>query len=169
MMIDKNVLVRFMSRYGGGSGLSHEDTELLLSFFGCSQGMPIDVDKFLRNVRISEVAHQAVDFWAEHQVEERPGHEAIQAQPNIWNTNMNEPSQSEQPDQSEPSTRRRRAKSANAKAKLQSQVRLGVPARLLASNANQISASSKKLHSNRSRRERQYKFETDEYYFLNKY
>ena len=78
-MIDKRALVRFMSRFGGGFGLSSDDTELLLSFFGCSPGMPIDVEKLLRSVRISEVAHQAADFWAEHLVELSVGNEASQA------------------------------------------------------------------------------------------
>jgi hypothetical protein len=129
----------------------------MLFFLGSSQGLPVSIEKLLKNLRISEIS-QPADFWAQYEEEREPvTSELFQSKGNIMPSNSNEISHSEQADPSQQSTRRKMgAKSATSKQKQLNQVKLGVPKRLLSTNGSlKISTSSRKMNSNRAKQSQQ--------------
>lgn len=128
----------------------------MLGFLGSSQGIPLSIEKLLKNLRISEMS-QPADFWAQYN-EEPTASELFQSKPKFLPSHSNDISHSDLPDPSQTSTRRKQgAKSATTKQKLQNQVRLGVPTRLLSTThvSLKMSASSRKMNSNRNRQSQQ--------------
>ena len=110
-----------MARYGSHGGLGAEDAELVLTFLGSSQGLPLSVEKLLKNLRISEIS-QPADFWAQYEEDREPvASDLVRSRPTFLPSNSNDMSHSDLPDPSQTSTRRKQGvKSATTKQKLQS-------------------------------------------------